>query len=65
MEINPECSAAEARRRATLMAAMIEGLVVVRGAHSSSPAEIKRLEAQARSLGMHIALGRALHDESD
>lgn len=57
VEVNPSCSAAEARRRATLMAAMIEGLVVVRGAHSSSPAEIKRLEARARALGMQIALG--------
>lgn len=65
LEINPDCSAAEARRRATLMAAMIEGLVVVRGAHSTSPAEIKRLEAQARALGLHIALGRVLHDEAD
>lgn len=63
-EIDPSCSPAETRRRATLMAAMIEGLVVVRGAHSSNPAEMKRLTARARTLGIQIALGRALEAES-
>lgn len=59
-EVDPNCPAVEVRRRATLLAAMIEGLVVVRGAHSSSPAEMKRLTAQAKTLGMRIALGRVL-----
>lgn len=64
-EVDPNCSPAEVRRRATLLAAMIEGLVVVRGAHSSSPAEMKRLTARARTLGMQIALGRLLEGEAD
>jgi AcrR family transcriptional regulator len=64
-ELDPDCSAAEVRRRATLLAAMIEGLVVVRGAHSASPAEMKRLTARARTVGMQIALGRLQEDETD
>jgi len=36
-ELDPNCAAGEVRRRATLLAAMIEGLVIVRGAHSASP----------------------------
>jgi len=63
-EVDPDCPAAEVRRRATLLAAMIEGLVVVRGAHSASPAEMKRLTARARTLGMQIALGRFLESET-
>jgi hypothetical protein len=63
-EIDPKCQAAEVRRRATLLAAMIEGLVIVRGAHSAKPAEMKRLTARARTLGMQIALGR-LSEEGD
>jgi AcrR family transcriptional regulator len=64
-EVDPNCPAAEVRRRATLLAAMIEGLVIVRGAHSSSPAEMKRLTARARIVGMQIALGRLLEAETD
>jgi AcrR family transcriptional regulator len=64
-ELDPNCLAPEVRRRATLLAAMIEGLVIVRGAHSTSPAEMKRLAARARTLGMQIALGRLLEDEAD
>lgn len=57
-ELNPRCPSKEVRRRATLLAAMIEGLIVVRGAHSPSAAEAKRLTARAQALGFHIALGR-------
>ena len=64
-ELDPNCAAAEVRRRATLLAAMIEGLVIVRGAHSASPAEIKRLTAHARTVGMQIALGRLLESETE
>lgn len=64
-ELDPNCPAAEVRRRATLLAAVIEGLVIVRGAHSPSPAEMKRLTARARTLGMQIALGRLLESETD
>jgi AcrR family transcriptional regulator len=64
-EVDPDCPAAEVRRRATLLAAIIEGLVIVRGAHSSSAAEMKRLTARARTLGMQIALGRLLEGETD
>ena len=64
-EVDPNCPAGEVRRRATLLAAMIEGLVIVRGAHSSSPAEMKRLTARAKTAGMQIALGRLLEGEAD
>ena len=64
-ELDPNCAAAEVRRRATLLAAMIEGLVIVRGAHSANPAEIKRLTARARTVGMQIALGRFLASDTD
>lgn len=57
-ELDPRCPAKEVRRRAALLAAMIEGLIVVRGAHSPSAAEAKRLTARAQALGIHIALGR-------
>ena len=56
-ELCPDTPAAEIRRRATLLAAMLEGLVVVRGAHSSSPAELKRLTTLAEQLGVQIARG--------
>jgi AcrR family transcriptional regulator len=58
-ELAPQASAPEVRRRATLLAAMIEGLVLVRGAHSRKASELKHLMAQARALGMQIALGLA------
>jgi len=58
-ELAPQASAAEVRRRATLLAAMIEGLVLVRGAHSRKASELKQLIARARALGMQIALGLA------
>jgi hypothetical protein len=57
-ELDPRCPAKDVRRRAALLAAMIEGLIVVRGAHSPSAAEAKRLIARAQALGIHIALGR-------
>jgi AcrR family transcriptional regulator len=56
-ELCPETPAADIRRRATLVAAMLEGLVVVRGAHSPSPAELKRLSTLAEQLGLQIARG--------
>jgi len=56
-ELVPGTQAAEVRRRATLLAAMIEGLIVVRSAHSRSAAELKRLTSRAQALGMQIALG--------
>jgi AcrR family transcriptional regulator len=64
-ELDPNCAAGEVRRRATLLAAMIEGLVIVRGAHSANPAEIKRLTAQARTVAMQIALGHLVEGETD
>jgi AcrR family transcriptional regulator len=57
-ELVPGIAPTEIRRRASVLAAMIEGMVVVRGAHSRSPAEIKRLMARARAVAMQIALGR-------
>jgi AcrR family transcriptional regulator len=57
-ELDPSIDAAEVRRRASTLAALIEGMVVVRGAHSRNPSELKRLMARARATGMQIALGR-------
>ena len=58
-ELVPEVGTSEIRRRATLLAALIEGLVVVRGAHSTSAAEMKRLDLTAKRVGLAIALGEA------
>jgi AcrR family transcriptional regulator len=57
-DLVPDTDLAEVRRRASLLAAMIEGMVVVRGAHSRNPAELRRLMSRAHSLAMQIALGR-------
>ena len=56
-DLVPETEAAEVRRRASVLAAMIEGMVVVRGAHSRNPAELKKLMARAQGMAMQIALG--------
>jgi AcrR family transcriptional regulator len=56
-ELAPRTGAAEVRRRATLLAALIEGLMVVRGAHSPNAAEMRRLAAAAKGLALKIALG--------
>lgn len=57
-EIDPDAAPAEIRRRATMLAAMLEGLIVVRGAHSSNAAEMKRLTRYAHAMGLQIALGK-------
>lgn len=57
-ELVPRAGAAEVRRRATLLAALIEGLMVVRGAHSPKATEMRRLTAAAKRLALQIALGR-------
>jgi AcrR family transcriptional regulator len=57
-ELVPGTAPAEIRRRASVLAAMIEGMVVVRGAHSPNASEMKRLLARARAVAMQIALGR-------
>jgi len=56
-QLCPDTPSAEIRRRAALLAAMLEGLVVVRGGHSPRPAELKRLFALAEQLGIQIARG--------
>ncbi len=56
-DLCPDTPATEIRRRATLLAAMLEGLVVVRGAHSPRPAELKRLSTLSEQLGLQIARG--------
>lgn len=56
-EIDPRARTVEVRRRATFVAAMIEGLMIVQGAHSSVVVERRRLMNQARRLGLSIALG--------
>lgn len=56
-ELVPDADPPEVRRRASILAAMIEGMVVVRGAHSRNPTELKKLMARARGMAMQIALG--------
>jgi AcrR family transcriptional regulator len=56
-ELSPDTEPAEVRRRASVLAAMIEGMVVVRGAHSRSAAELNRLMKRAQAVAMQIALG--------
>jgi len=56
-DLDPQVEPAEVRRRASLIAAMIEGMVVVRSAHSSSPEELQRLMGRAHTLAMQLALG--------
>jgi AcrR family transcriptional regulator len=57
-ELVPGTAPAEIRRRASVLAAMIEGMVVVRGAHTRNAAEMKRLMTRAHAVAMQIALGR-------
>lgn len=57
-DLVPDTEPAEVRRRASVLAAMIEGMVVVRGAHSRSAAEMKKLMSRAQAVAMQIALGR-------
>lgn len=56
-DLAPDTDPGEIRRRASVLAAMIEGMVVVRGAHSRSAAELKRLMSRAQAVAMQIALG--------
>lgn len=56
-ELTPGTGPAEVRRRASLLAALIEGMVVVRGAHSRSATELKELMRRAQAVAMQIALG--------
>jgi AcrR family transcriptional regulator len=56
-ELAPQIAPAEVRRRATLLAALIEGLMVVRGAHSQAAPEMRRLSSAAKRLALQIALG--------
>lgn len=59
-EIDPHASTREVRRRATLLAAMIEGLMVVHSAHTSDAKEMSGLMTTARRLGLAIARGQGL-----
>jgi AcrR family transcriptional regulator len=56
-DLEPELDPADVRRRATLLAAMIEGLLVVHSAHSRSKAEMKILISRAQQVCMQIARG--------
>ena len=56
-DLVPDTEPAEVRRRASVLAALIEGMVVVRGAHSRHPAELKKLMARAQGMALQIALG--------
>ena len=56
-ELEPELDQVEIRRRATLLAAMIEGLLVVHSAHSRNRKEMKALLSRAEKVCMQIARG--------
>jgi AcrR family transcriptional regulator len=56
-ELEPEVHPVEIRRRATLLAAMIEGLLVVHSAHSRNKTEMKALISRAEKACMQIARG--------
>jgi AcrR family transcriptional regulator len=56
-DLVPGIDLAELRRRASVLAAMIEGMVVVRGAHSCDPTELKKLMGRAQGVALQIALG--------
>lgn len=56
-EFDMSASTTVIRRRASLIAALIEGLLLVRGAHSADDNELRHLADEARSLGLKIAAG--------
>ena len=61
-ELEPDLDPVEIRRRATLLAAIIEGLLVVHSAHSRNKTEMKTLISRAQQVCMHIARG---HPDSE
>lgn len=56
-EMQPGLPATEVRRRATLIASLIEGLTVVRGSHGADEPEMARILERAVALGVQIASG--------
>lgn len=56
-QMHPDLSAAEIERRATLLAAFIEGLMVVHGSRSIRKADGVKLSDQAFATGVSIANG--------
>jgi AcrR family transcriptional regulator len=58
-DLIPGLEVAEARRRATLLAAVIEGMTVVQGAYGR--ADKKQLTMFAHETALHIALGLPTH----
>jgi hypothetical protein len=63
-ELDPTADEMEVRERATVLASMIEGLLVVLGAHGNA-AERKRLMSFAKLTGVSIATGRRVKPRSD
>jgi len=64
-ETHPGLSNREIQRRATILAAMIEGLMVVRGSHSAQEREMARLMERAFAVGVRIAHGLTNEQEAD
>jgi len=57
-ELDPGATPAQCRRRATKLAALIEGLVIVQAAHSTNKPEMDELLLSVRATGLQIALGK-------
>jgi len=64
-EMHPGLSNREIQHRATILAAMIEGLMVVRGSHSAQERAMARLIERAFAVGVQIAHGSTNKQEAD
>ena len=63
--MHPGLSVSEIRHRATILAVMIEGLMIVRGSHSAHVPETARLMERAFAVGVQIARGLTAEQEAD
>jgi AcrR family transcriptional regulator len=57
-ELQPKAAPEEVRQRATVLAAMIEGFQIVRGAYSADARQLSQLARRVHATGLEIALGR-------
>ena len=64
VKIHPHEAPADIRRRATLVAALTEGLMIVRGPHSPASPETRVLLEQAYEVALRVAVGPATQSHS-
>jgi AcrR family transcriptional regulator len=64
-EMHPKLPPQEIRRRAMVLAAMIEGMMVVRGSRSANEPEMARLIERVFGVGLQIANGMGARRETD